>query len=148
MTDEVRRQVLEVYRDIDAAIALASPRCDASGRCCRFEEYGHRLYISHFEAEILIEAAPAYEGHVGGEGCPFQKDNLCTAREPRPLGCRIYFCDPTHQDLGNALTEAALHRLKQIADDQGLAWRYGPLQHFLNHPEDASAVPESPEIGR
>jgi Fe-S-cluster containining protein len=148
MTPEVRRQIDEVYRDVDAAIALASPRCDASGRCCRFVEFGHRLYISHFEAEILLEAAPPYVAPIGIEGCPFQIEQRCTAREPRPLGCRIFFCDPTHEELGNALTEAALHRLKQIADEQGLAWRYGPLHHFLNHPEDALAAPESPEVAQ
>lgn len=145
MTPELRRQVLEVYREVDAAIALASPRCEASGRCCRFGEYGHVLYLSGFEAEILLEAAPSYERPVGTATCPFQKDNLCTAREPRPLGCRIYFCDPSYQETGQQITEESLRRLKKLADEHGAAWEYAPLRQFLNR-GDASASPTaSPE---
>jgi hypothetical protein len=57
---------------------------------------------------------------------------LCTAREQRPLGCRIFFCDPAYQETGNALTEASLIRLKQLAADAGIPWRYAPLHTFLN----------------
>ena len=45
-------------------------------------------------------ARPPYEQPVTADFCPFQKDNLCTAREPRPLGCRVYFCDPAYQETG------------------------------------------------
>ena len=58
MTDDVRREVLAVYAAADAAIAAARPRCDASGRCCRFTEYGHTLFISAFEAELLLAGVP------------------------------------------------------------------------------------------
>ena len=60
MTDEVRREVLAVYAAVDAAVAAAGPRCDASGRCCRFTEYNHTLFLSHFEAELLLESAPPF----------------------------------------------------------------------------------------
>jgi hypothetical protein len=65
---------------------------------------------------------------------------LCTAREPRPLGCRVYYCDPNYQDTGNRLTETYLRRLKDLADAEGVRWHYAPLHHFLNHPEDARTV--------
>lgn len=132
MTDDVKRRVLDIYAEAGAAIAAAGPRCEASGRCCRFEEYGHTLFLSHFEAEVLLASAPAYETPVTRAFCPFQVDNLCTARDARPLGCRIYFCDPGYQDTGNAITEASLKRLKQLADDTGTGWRYAPLHVFLN----------------
>ena len=132
MTDEVRREVLEVYAGADRAVAAAGPRCDASGRCCRFKEYGHTLFISHFEAELLLEAAPPYEQPVSADGCPFQVHGLCTARESRPLGCRIYFCDPAYQEAGNRITEEALAALKRIADAHDAGWHYAPLHVFLN----------------
>jgi Fe-S-cluster containining protein len=141
MTPEVRREVLAVYAEVDAAVKAAGPRCDASGRCCRFSEYGHTLFLSHFEAEILLESAPPYEGPVSRDGCPFQVGNLCTARESRPLGCRIYFCDPAYQETGNAITEAALAKLKQIADAHGTGWSYAPLHVFLNDPPRHSMNP-------
>src|SRR5579884_3202976 len=118
MSESLRRQVLELYQEVDAAVAAAGPVCIASGRCCRFKEYGHTLFLSNLEAEILLEAAPPQAGTVSPDFCPYQKDNLCTAREPRPLGCRIYYCDPAYQETGNRLTEEALARLKELARER------------------------------
>ncbi len=126
------RRVLDLYHEADAAVAAAGPVCLASGRCCRFKEFGHVLYVSNLEAEVLLASAPAYDPPVSEAFCPFQKNNLCTAREPRPLGCRVYFCDPTYQETGNRITEDFLQRLKQVAEENGLPWRYAPLHHFLN----------------
>lgn len=135
MTEAVRRQVLAVYAAVDAAVAAAGPRCQASGRCCRFEEYGHTLFLSRFEAELLLETAPAYAQPVSRASCPFQVDGLCTARTERPLGCRIYFCDPAYQETGQRITEAAIAQLKRIADENDASWRYAPLHQFLNEAE-------------
>lgn len=137
MKPELRRQVLELYAEVDRQVKVAGPVCVASGRCCRFKEYGHVLFLSNLEAEVLLDAAPEYERPVTSEYCPFQKGNLCTAREPRPLGCRIYYCDPNYQETSQRITEEALHRLKELADQQGVAWSYAPLHVFLNDPEQA-----------
>ena len=58
-------------------------------------------------------------------------DNLCTAREPRPLGCRVYFCDPAYQEDGQRISETYLRQLKDLADELGVGWRYAPLHEFL-----------------
>jgi hypothetical protein len=152
MTDGVRQDVLAVYAAADAAVSAAAPRCDASGRCCRFTEYGHTLFISAFEAELLLESAPLYKGPVSRDGCPFQVNGLCTARESRPLGCRIYFCDPTFQDRMIEITEEAIAALKRIADTHGTGWHYAPLHHFLNahaaRPDESSADTMTPPAMR
>jgi hypothetical protein len=140
MTDLIRLEVLAVYAAADAAVAAVGPRCDASGRCCRFTEYGHTLFISAFEAEILLEHAPAYEQPASRDGCPFQVNGLCTARETRPLGCRIYFCDPAYQERMAEITEEAIAALKRIADTHGTGWHYAPLHHFLNARPPAAPV--------
>lgn len=132
MAEELRRRVLELYREVDAAVAAAGPVCVASGRCCRFKEYGHVLFVSNLEADVLLAAAPPYEKPASPDFCPFQKDNLCTAREPRPLGCRVYYCDPSYQETGNRITEDFLARLKQLADAHGVDWEYRPLHFFLH----------------
>ena len=116
MTAELRRQVLELYKEVDQAVAAAGPVCVASGRCCRFKEYGHVLFLSNLEADVLLAASPPYEKPVSPDYCPFQKGNFCTARDPRPLGCRVYYCDPSYQDIGNRITENYLQRLKQLAN--------------------------------
>lgn len=140
MSEPLRRQVLQLYQDVDRQVAAAGPVCVASGRCCRFKEYGHVLFLSSLEAEVLLAAAPPYETPVTADYCPFQKGNLCTAREPRPLACRIYYCDPNYQETSHQITEDALARLKALAQEQGVEWHYAPLHHFLNHPEDARTL--------
>src|SRR5262249_49368564 len=84
------------------------------------------------EADLLLSAAPPYQQPVSPEFCPFQKDKLCTAREPRPLGCRVYFCDPAYQETCHQITETYLGKLKALAEEQGIEWRYAPLHEFLN----------------
>ena len=133
MTETVHLRVLEIYREADAAVAAAGPVCVASGRCCRFKEYGHKLFLSNLEADVLLAAAPPYQRPLSADFCPFQKDNLCTAREPRPLACRVYFCDPNYQARSHEITETYLRRLKALAAEFDLDWQYAPLHHFLNH---------------
>jgi Fe-S-cluster containining protein len=133
MTPELKRAVLEIYAEVDAAIAAAKPRCEGSGRCCRFTEYGHTLFLSQFEAEILLETAPQYDQPVTRDGCPFQVERLCTARDERPIGCRVYFCDPEFQEEQQGpITERAIAKLKKLADEYGTGWNYAPLHVFLN----------------
>src|SRR3954467_1362959 len=135
MSEELRRRVLDLYREVDRAVAAAGPVCVASGRCCRFKEYGHTLFLTTLEADALLAAAPPYDGPVTAEFCPFQKGNLCTAREPRPLGCRVYYCDPAYQETMTAITDRYLRRLKDLADEHGTGWRYAPLHVFLRDKE-------------
>jgi len=136
MKPTIRLQILEMYRQVDAEVAAAGPVCQASGRCCRFKEFGHTLFLSRMEAEVLLADAPPFEPPVDSAFCPWQQGNLCTAREPRPLGCRIYFCDPNYQQKMSELSEKYIARLKQLADDAGLDWGYAPLHTYLREALD------------
>lgn len=136
-----------IYAEADAAVAAAGPRCESSGRCCRFAGYGHTLFISQLEADYLIAHAPPLAGPVEPGSCPFQVEKICTAREPRPLGCRVYFCDPAYQETGQAISEAALRRLKELAEEMGEPWRYAPLHVYLREAV-ASGILTEPPPGR
>ena len=128
MNPEIRERIQAVYAEADRAVAAANPPCDASGRCCRFTEYGHTLFISQMEADYLLASAPAYEQPVSRDGCPFQVDGLCTTRVNRPLGCRVYFCDPAYETTtGLEISEQGIKALKQIAEELETGWRYAPL---------------------
>lgn len=128
MSPTERTDLLVLYRSVDAEIAGENPKCDVSGRCCRFTEYGHTLFLSSVEAELLFERAP--ESKTDAE-CPYQIDRLCTARDRRPLGCRTYFCDPKFAARMPEITEAAVSRLKALHDAWGRPWDYRPLERFL-----------------
>src|SRR5262245_2661736 len=85
-----------LYEQLDAEVAQLGPVCQLSGRCCRFKEYGHILFVSTPEVQFLLANAPEPHRPLDrGETCPWQ-DSLgrCTARGCRPVGCRVYYCDP------------------------------------------------------
>ena len=142
-----RAAVQEVYRDLDAAVAALAPVCQISGRCCRFVEYDHTLFISAPEAAILLADAPAPSRPLDdGATCPWQDDRgRCTAREARPLGCRVYFCDPQYAPHGPDLAEAAIARLKALVAERDLPWDYAPLHRHLRAAEDEGNYPGSPD---
>ena len=141
MSEPLRRAVLDLYREVDREVAAAGPVCVSSGRCCRFKEYDHTLFVSSLEADVLLAAAPPYDpAGVTADFCPFQDGNLCTAREPRPLGCRVYYCDPSYTEKCHEISEKYLRRLKELADEHGVGWNYAPLHTFLKEGPPATPV--------
>jgi hypothetical protein len=131
--DRFRESLKILYSQVDAEVATLAPRCDLSGRCCRFEEFGHTLFVSSPEAALLIADAPEPVRPVdSGATCPWQDERgLCTAREARPLGCRVYFCDPVYQEPGRELAERAIGSLKAVVEVLDLPWNYAPLHRHL-----------------
>ena len=122
-----------LYDELDAEVRALAPVCDLSGRCCRFKEYGHTLYLTAPEAALLVaDAPPPIRDLDDGASCPWQ-DSLgrCTAREARPIGCRVYFCDPAYEGRAKVLTETFLNRLKLIVLKFRLPWGYAPLHQHL-----------------
>lgn len=147
MNDDLHDRIAAIYASADAAVAAAGPVCESSGRCCRFTEYGHTLFLSDMEAEYLLATAPNYD-RVSPDGCPFQIDGLCTARAERPLGCRVYFCDPRFQEQMPVILESHLQQLKKLANETGRAWRYSPLHMFLQEAIDHGRLTAGNESSR
>jgi hypothetical protein len=129
-----KRELRELYEELDREVASLGPVCALSGRCCRFLEYGHTLFISFAEVRYLLELAPAPPSPLDqGATCPWQ-DSLgrCTARESRPLGCRIYHCDPAFEEELHRLSERFIDRLKALSTRHNIAWNYAPLHRHLH----------------
>jgi Fe-S-cluster containining protein len=123
-----------LYAELDRVVAAAAPRCDLSGRCCDFESSDHVLFATELEAHYLLDRSGAWAPN--GPLCPFWKSRLCSARHGRPLGCRIYFCDPAHRDRMPALYERFQARIRAIHDEHGLEYRYAPLVDTLRRIHD------------
>ena len=102
-------------------MARLGPVCELSGRCCRFLEYGHTLFVSTAEVQFLLGSAPPPQRPLDqGATCPWQDSRgHCTAREARPLGCRIYYCDPAFQEESHRLSERFIDRLKRLSTKHG-----------------------------
>jgi Fe-S-cluster containining protein len=134
--------VAAILAEADADIAARRPVCLASGRCCRFEEYGHRLYVTAAEVvffesrventkqetqdtkQVGVVSLPQFFSVESPRGCPFQVEGLCTAREARPLGCRLYFCDENAQSWQSEVYEKYHAKLRAVHERFGLPYRY------------------------
>ena len=87
------RQLREILTAADAAIASCGAICRQCGKCCSFAKMDHQLFVSTGELALLTTMNPPCA--PAPLRCPYQVDSACTARDLRPLGCRIYYCDPT-----------------------------------------------------
>ena len=117
--------VHESYAGLDAEIAAEHPICIGRGACCRFGQFGHRLFVTPAElAYFRARVDGPILGPDAGDACPYQQDSLCTARAGRPAGCRIFFCDPGSQAWQPPLTEKTLARLKELHGRFGLPYAY------------------------
>ncbi len=90
---DVAHAIDALYAHLQDVIDLRQPRCDASGRCCRFEEFGHRLFVTTMELAVFARHVQSIE--VASKGCAYQADGLCSVHSIRPFGCRMFYCDPT-----------------------------------------------------
>ncbi len=126
-----------IYREVDAAVAEFGPRCDLSGRCCDFERSGHVLYATDLEAHYLLDRArretdDASRFAPDGRLCPFWRKPLCAARAGRPLGCRVYFCDPAFAQRMPEVYERFQTAIRGLHDALGLEYNYAPLVETLH----------------
>lgn len=51
----IDRAIRDLYEAIAVAVAERRPVCNASGRCCKFEQYGHRLYVTGLEIAWFLD---------------------------------------------------------------------------------------------
>jgi Fe-S-cluster containining protein len=127
---EVRQAIGSLYQAIQTEIDQRRPVCVVSGRCCRFEEYGHRLFVTTMELACfrhdLQSAASARPDSEpwDGTGCPFQHRKLCSVHAIRPMGCRLFFCDASAQEWQNDLYERFHAQLKRLHDSLEVPYRY------------------------
>jgi hypothetical protein len=122
-----------LYDQVDGEVARLGPICELSGRCCRFAEFEHVLFVSTLEIRYLVTGAPPPARPLdSGLTCPWQDPHgRCLARESRPLGCRIFYCDAAYQEGAHEISERAIRQLKAITQRWDLAWNYAPLHDHL-----------------
>jgi Fe-S-cluster containining protein len=127
---EVRQAIQTLYQAIQSEIDQRRPRCIVSGRCCRFEEYGHRLFVTTMELACFyhdLQAATSTRPPTepwDGTGCPFQHRKLCSVHAIRPMGCRLFFCDASAEAWQNALYERFHGQLKRLHEAFDVPYRY------------------------
>ncbi len=133
--DHIINEVGKIYNWIDKQIganATENNRCDGCGKCCDFEKFGHKLYITspeliYFKAKVGMGNLKTMPAGV----CPYQSNNKCTAHKYRFAGCRIFFCK-ADEDFQSKLSEEAILKFKEICKKENLPYEYTELASSLN----------------
>ena len=138
----VDQAIGDVYARLDEAVSQRGPTCWISGRCCNFDAYGHRMYVTALEiAWVVAKKARSDAPGIGTKArrgseharasdvdlkgaCMFQVDGLCGIHGIRPLGCRVFFCQEGTQDWQQDVYERFLSELRALHDAHGLPYRY------------------------
>jgi Fe-S-cluster containining protein len=121
---QLAERLSALYERVGAVVQAASPRCEMSGRCCDFPVSEHRLYASDLETEYAVAAAGGKVPPTTSGQCPWYVDGLCQNRKGRPLGCRVYFCDPAWEE-GMPLVYERFHaELRVLHDEHALTYSY------------------------
>lgn len=118
----VVRAMRAFYTEADREIAAHNPTCWNRGECCRFGAFGHRLYVTTLE--IVYYLASGEPAPVTADACPHAVDGRCNARDRRPLGCRIFYCDPKSRHWQGPLSERLLTRLKAMHEELNVPYEY------------------------
>lgn len=154
-SDALAADMADFYADLDAAIAAHRPTCWNKGACCKFADYGHKLFVTSVELAYFVRGqCHAWIPPTDHTACPYQQGGLCTAREHRPMGCRVFFCDPAAQHWQNDEYERQLEKLKAIGNRHGVDYRYIEWLSGLEdvamdtrmHPNRPGIPAETPEI--
>ncbi len=145
----VRAELEAVYDYIAACVEARAPICTASGRCCNFDAFDHRLYVTGLETAYTMlhpdggpVSSEALDEAIGRGGCPYQPARLCEARAARPAGCRVYFCDPTAQAWQEGLGERVCQAIRDIHTRHGIEYRYGEWRAMLREFVDGHVAGE------
>ncbi len=130
--DDLAERIAAFYTAIDHAIAAHNPICQNRGVCCSFNRFGYSLFVTTVELVNFIRCNRDSAPITTGSTCPYHIDGMCRARDSRPLGCRVFFCDPLSQDWQGPTYERGLAELKRIGTSFGIDYRYVEWLSALN----------------
>ena len=135
-SSQLIKKVAEIYDWLDSQIKKNNEFagvCSACGKCCDFEGFGHKLFVT--TPELMYLAA-----NLGAENikpmtagrCPYNIKDKCSVYEHRFSGCRIFSCNGD-LDFQNELSEKALKKFKTICEQFIIPYRYTDLAAALNN---------------
>ena len=122
-------ELASIYRRLEKELMPINPDCCMCGTCCNFNTFDHILYSSSIEAGFITQHVKIPDFDVSNNICPFLKDNQCSIRDYRMLGCRIFYCNAAYQEIAHVLYEKYLQEIKELSKRHSIPWEYLP---FLN----------------
>jgi Fe-S-cluster containining protein len=130
---QICAQVKQIYDWLDSNIKPSNNKCDACGKCCNFDSFGHKLFVT--TPELLYFSRNVRNlRKMSTQTCPYLENGKCSARNFRFAGCRIFFCK-ADKDMQNRLSEESIEKFKTLCDKFNLPYRYVDLAAAINNPE-------------
>ncbi len=120
----------QIHTDARREIEERKPLCVASGECCKFDAYGHRMFVTGVEAALTLSRVDQslmpeeIDRTRNGCSCPFQTGCLCAIHTRRPLACRLFFCDTSAESWMPDLSQRLHDRLRSLHDLWSIPYRY------------------------
>jgi hypothetical protein len=127
---DVRTAIDALYAHLQDVIDLRKPVCNASGRCCRFEEFGHRLFVTTMELAVFVDQVESVRGAT--VGCAYQMNGLCSVHAIRPFGCRMFYCDPTATQWQQDQFEYFHSQLRRLHEELAVPYFYVEWRQALS----------------
>lgn len=128
-------KVAEVYDWLDEQIRLVDGlvgKCDSCGRCCDFDAFDHRLFVTPPELMYLVAKLGGVNLKPMADGrCPYHLVCQCTVYKYRFAGCRIFSCKGD-SEFQSGLSESVLKKFKLICTEFNIPYRYVDLASGLN----------------
>ena len=127
--------VERIYLSLEAELLQTPDKCSACGKCCDFESFGHKLYITtpellYFRAMLVENKIPILPMTTGV--CPYRKDGKCSVYPWRFAGCRIFNCSGD-ADLQSQLSEGTITSCKLLCEQLELKYQYMDLKNGLEN---------------
>ena len=119
-----------IYQWLESELAQLDQSCAACGKCCDFESFGHRLYVTTpellFFQHHLNEPVKAMTTGI----CPYRIDGKCTVYAYRFAGCRIFTCKGDAEK-ENQICEEIIRKFKMLCEGHAIPYHYVDLKTGL-----------------
>ncbi len=132
---QLLKRVAKIYNWLDSEIRKSGSlagQCDTCGKCCDFESFDHRLFVT--TPELIYLAVTLGDGSIKpmpASRCPYNIGGKCQVYEHRFAGCRI-FCCKADAHFQSRLSESAVAKFKSTCMEFQIPYRYSDLATALN----------------
>ena len=136
----IESEISVIHDRVAHEVRAKAPICLASGSCCKFDAFDHRLYATGLEAARCVYICETEGQGIGLDdvnaarergNCPWQNGRLCLARSGRPVGCRVFYCDPRASDWVPDIAEWAHSEMKSLHERHSIPYMYGEWRVML-----------------
>lgn len=120
-------ELITIYQQLEKELTSLDPGCNRCGTCCDFTAFDHVLYASNIEVTYIKQHVKVPDFTISDNICPFLKNNQCSIRDYRTLGCRVFYCNPSYKELSYEIYEKYYRMIRELSVKYTIQWEYLPF---------------------